>query len=95
VTGLTGTTCQPPEERRREAGLGRVGRKAGQAARGGERRGGRRVGCGPDGEGKGVWGLVSFFSFSNLFLNNFSNPFLNQTFYTFFTTFSQIIFKDF
>jgi hypothetical protein len=35
---------------------------------GGERRGGRRVGRGPNGEGKGVWGLFFVqFLFKQLF----------------------------
>jgi hypothetical protein len=39
-----------------------------------------------------VWGLVVFFFFKS-FLNNFSNPLFNQTFYTFSQPFSQIILK--
>jgi hypothetical protein len=65
--------------------MGRRGEKEGE---GGEWVVGRMG----TGQGFGVW----FFSFlKKNFLNNFSNPFLNQTFYIFSQPFSQIILKTF
>jgi hypothetical protein len=52
------------ERGRREAGLGRVGRKGRRAVRGKRKKGGERreVGCGPKGERKGVrFGFFLFF----------------------------------
>jgi hypothetical protein len=74
-------------------GCGWAGKEDGP--RGGERRGGKRVGhVGRMGKGKDL-GFGFFLFFFKSFLNNFSNPFLNQTIYTFFTTFFTNYFKDF
>jgi hypothetical protein len=51
-------------------------------------KGGRRVGRGPDGEGKGVWGLVFF---QTLFNSNLLHKFLQ----TFHKPFSQLFLKTF